>query len=211
MTYTKKDLAINGGPKARKGANPPMFPGGLEIGDEEKREALEVLDRKYLFRYYGPAGCPSKVRELEVAFAEKMGSKYALATSSCTGALLSSLVACGIGPGDEVIVNGYTFFASAAAIVNIGAVPVIADVDDTLTLDPGDVEKRITPCTKAILAVHMRGAPCDMDRLVPLAKKHKLMLIEDVAQASCPPTYLVFTLCCGNHLRDQRVHFIKWI
>jgi 8-amino-3,8-dideoxy-alpha-D-manno-octulosonate transaminase len=98
-----------------------------------------------------------------------------------------------VGPGDEVIVNGYTFFASAAVVVNIGAVPVIADCDDTLTLDPESVERLITPRTKAIIAVHMRGAPCDMDRLVPLAKKRGLMLIEDVAQA------------CGGSYRGRRL------
>jgi 8-amino-3,8-dideoxy-alpha-D-manno-octulosonate transaminase len=186
-------LAIDGGTPAKTTPNPPMYPGGLEIGEEEKREVLDVLDRKYLFRYYGPKGCPSKVRQLEVDFARLTGSRYALATSSCTGALVSSLVACGVGPGDEVIVNGYTFFASAAVVVNIGAVPVIADVDDTLTLDPDSVERLITPRTKAVIAVHMRGAPCDMDRLVALCEKHKLFLIEDVAQA------------CGGSYKGRRL------
>ena len=144
---------------------------------------MEVLDRKYLFRYYGPEGHPSKVRELEVKFAEKVDSKYALATSSCTGALLSSLVACGIGPGDEVIVTGYTFFASCAAIVGAKAIPVISEIDETLTMDPVDIEKKITKSTKALLVVHMRGVPCDMDKIMGIAKKYDLKVIEDVAQA----------------------------
>ncbi len=176
-------LAIYGGPKAKTTPNYPMYPGGLEIGEEEKKQVLEVLDRKYLFRYYGPEAYPSKVRELELAFAEKMGSKYGLAVSSCTAALITSLVACGVGPGDEVIVTGYTFFASCAAIVSASAIPVICEVDETLTMDPVDVEKKITPSTKAIVAVHMRGVPCDMDAIMAIAKKHNLKVIEDCAQA----------------------------
>jgi len=181
-------LAIHGGPKAKTTPTIPMYPGGLEIGEAEKKQVLEVLDRKYLFRYYGPENFPSKVRELEIRFASLTGAKYALATSSCTGSLVCALIACGIGPGDEVIVPGYTFFASCAAIVNIGAVPVIADTDDTLTLDVKDAEKRINSLTRAILIVHMRGAPCNMDMVTALCKKHNLKLIEDVAQA-CGGTF----------------------
>ena len=176
-------LAINGGPKAKTTPNYPMYPGGLEIGEEEKKQVMEVLDRKYLFRYYGPEAYPSKVRELELEFSKKSGSKYALATTNCTGALITSLIACGIGPGDEVIVTGYTFFASCAAIVAAKAIPVIAEIDETLTMDPDDVEKKITHSTKAIIVVHMRGVPCDMDRIMDIAKKHDLKVIEDVAQA----------------------------
>lgn len=176
-------LAIHGGPKAKTTPNYPMYPGGLEIGEEEKKQVLEVLDTKYLFRYYGPEGVESKVRLFENSFKEKMGAEYALATSSCTGALISSLVACGIGPGDEVIVTGYTFFASCAAIVAAKGIPVIAEVDETLTIDPADIEKKITPATKGIVAVHMRGVPCDMDAIMAIAKKHDLRVIEDCAQA----------------------------
>lgn len=176
-------LAINGGPRAKTTPNYPMYPGGLEIGNEEKEQVMEVLNNKYLFRYYGPEGCQSKVRELEKAFAKKTGAKYALATSNCTGALISSLVACGIGPGDEVIVTGYTFFASCAAIVAAKAIPVIAEVDETLTIDPEDIEKKITSSTKGIMVVHMRGVPCDMDRIMAIAKRHNLIVVEDCAQA----------------------------
>ena len=141
-------LAIYGGPKAKTTPNYPMYPGGLEIGEAEKKEVMEVLDNKYLFRYYGPEGVESKVRKFEEHFKAKMGAKHCLATSSCTGALLSALTACGIGPGDECIVTGYTFFASCAAIVGAKAIPVIAEVDETLTIDPADIEKKITPATK---------------------------------------------------------------
>ncbi|MDL2237304.1 DegT/DnrJ/EryC1/StrS family aminotransferase [Christensenellaceae bacterium OttesenSCG-928-K19] len=176
-------LAINGGTKAKTTPNYPMYPGGLEIGDEEKKLVMEVLDNKYLFRYYGPANVKSKVKQLEENFAKRFQVNYALATSSCTGALISGLVACGVGPGDEVIVTGYTFFASCAAIVGAKAIPVIAEVDDTLTIDPDDIERKITPQTKALMIVHMRGVPCDMDRIMDIAKKHNLRVVEDVAQA----------------------------
>ena len=176
-------LALYGGPKAKTTPNYPMYPGGLEIGDEEKKQVLEVLDNKYLFRYYGPVEAPSKVRTFENEFKKKMGAPYALATSSCTGALISSLVACGVGPGAEVIVTGYTFFASCAAIVAAKGIPVIAEVDETLTIDPADIEKKITPATKAMVIVHMRGVPCDMDAIMDIAKRHNLRVIEDCAQA----------------------------
>lgn len=184
----REELAINGGPKAKTTPSVPMFPGGLEIGDEEKRLVMEVLDNKYLFRYYGPEEHPSKVAEFEKQFAEKMGSKHCLAVTSCTSALISALTAVGVGPGDEVIVNGYTFFASCAAIVAARAIPVICEMDDTYTMDPDDLEKKITPSTKAVLCVHMRGAPCDMDRITAICKQHNLKLVEDVAQA-CGGSY----------------------
>jgi 8-amino-3,8-dideoxy-alpha-D-manno-octulosonate transaminase len=184
----KSDLALYGGPKAKTTPNIPMYPGGMEIGEAEKKQVMEVLDRKYLFRYYGPEQYPSKVGEFEQKFAARMGSKYCLAVNSCTSALISALVACGVGPGDEVIVTGYTFFASCASIVAAKAIPVIAEVDETLTIDPDDIEKKITPSTKALLIVHMRGVPCDMDRIMPIARKHGLKVIEDVAQA-CGGSY----------------------
>lgn len=180
----REKLAIYGGPRAKTTPNYPMYPGGLEIGEEEKKQVLEVLERKYLFRYYGPEDHPSKVRELEERFAKKVGAKYALATTSCTGALITALVACGIGPGDEVIVPGYTFFATCAAVVGAKAIPVMAEVDETLTIDPDDVEKKINSSTKAIIPVHMRGVPCDMDRVMAIARKYNLKVIEDVAQAA---------------------------
>ena len=177
-------LAIQGGPRAKTTPNFPMYPGGLEIGEEEKRLVLEVLERKYLFRYYGPSDSPSMVRELEKEFSARVGSRYALALNSCTSALITALVACGVGPGSEVIVTGYTFFASCAAIVNAKAIPVIAEVDESLTMDPADFERKITPSTRAVVVVHMRGVPCDMDRIMAVARARGLKVIEDVAQAA---------------------------
>ena len=179
----EKELAINGGKPAKITPNLPMFPGGMEIGEEEKKAVLEVLDHKYLFRYYGPEEFPSRVKMLEEEFAGIMGIKYALAVNSCTSALITSLIAVGVGPGDEVIIPGYTFFASCAAVIAAKAIPVIAEIDDSLTLDPEDIEKKITSRTKAIIPVHMRGAPCQMDRIMEIAKEHNLKVVEDAAQA----------------------------
>src|SRR5690348_17061970 len=133
----EEKLAIDGGTPAKARPNPPMYPGGTQIDEEEKQAVLDALDHKHLFRYYGPdKNHPSKVAALEKAFAEHMGTKYALAVNSGTSSLVAALIAAGIGPGDEVIVPAYTFVASASAVVNSGAVPVIAEVDDSLTLDP---------------------------------------------------------------------------
>jgi len=184
MESNKSKLAIDGGTKAKTTPNYPMYPGGLEIGEEEKNAVMQVLDDKYLFRYYGPADVESKVKLLEKELSLKIGVKYSLAMNSCTSALISSLVALDVGPGDEVIVPGYTFFASCAAIIAARAIPVIAEVDDSLTLDPDDLGKKISPLTKAIIPVHMRGAPCDMDRIRLIAGKYNLKVLEDVAQST---------------------------
>jgi 8-amino-3,8-dideoxy-alpha-D-manno-octulosonate transaminase len=104
--------------------------------------------------------------------------------TSGTAALICSLRALGVGPGDEVIVPAYTWIATATAVLAAGAVPVIAEVDETLLLDPVDFEAKITPYTKAVVIVHMRGAPADMDRLMSIAQKHNLKVVEDCAQAN---------------------------
>ena len=176
-------LAIDGGKPARQHPDPPMYPGGMMIGEEEEQAVLEVLRSKRLFRYYGPEEGPSKVEELEQAFAAYMGTTHALAVTSGTAALICGLQGIGVGPGDEVIVPAYTWIASAAAVLATGAVPVVAEVDETLTLDPVDVEAKITPYTKAIMPVHMRGLPCHMDEIMALARRRGLKVIEDTAQA----------------------------
>jgi dTDP-4-amino-4,6-dideoxygalactose transaminase len=160
-----------------------MFPGGMEIGPEEKAAVMEVLDERTLFRYYGPTDFASRVSRLEEAFAAHFGVRHALAVNSGTAALITASVALGVGPGDEVIVPAYTFIASAAAVLAARAVPVIAEVDESLTLDPLALEEKISPYTKAIMPVHMRGAPCAMDQIMEIAHKHDLKVIEDVAQA----------------------------
>ena len=160
-------------------------PGFYWIGKEEEEEVLNVIRSKYLFRY-GDEKDPNfkrKVLQLEEEVKTKFGAKYGLAVSSGTAALIVAMAAARIGPGDEVIVPGYTFIASISSIISCGAVPVLAEVDESLTLDPADVEKRITKKTKAILGVHMLGNPCNNDALMEIAKKHNLMYIEDTAQA----------------------------
>jgi 8-amino-3,8-dideoxy-alpha-D-manno-octulosonate transaminase len=184
MGYSKSDLAINGGPKAKKTRNLPMFPGGLEIGKEEEKLVLEVLRSKYLFRYYGPKEMPSKVKKLEEEYARYLGVKHCLAVNSCTSALISSLIAAGVEPGDEVIVPAYTFFASCAAVVAARAIPVVAEVDKSLTMDPADLEAKIGPRTRAVIPVHMRGMPARMDRIMEIARRRNLKVIEDVAQSN---------------------------
>ena len=154
-------------------------------GKEEEEEVLDVIRSKYLFRYgdLGDPGFRKKTYTLEREISDKFGIKHALAVSSGTGALIVAMAASKIGPGDEVIVPGYTFIASISSVIACGAVPVLAEVDDSLTLDPKDVEKKISAKTKAVLAVHMLGNPCDLDALTAITEKHGIMLIEDAAQA----------------------------
>jgi 8-amino-3,8-dideoxy-alpha-D-manno-octulosonate transaminase len=177
-------LAIHGGPPARQQPDPPMFPGGMIIAEEEEAAVLEVLRSKRLFRFYGPNGGESKVEALEKVFAESVGVKRALAVTSGTAALICGLQAVGVGPGDEVIVPAYTWIASATAVLAVGGIPIVAEVDESLTLDPADVAAKISPYTKAILPVHMRGAPSRMDELMALARQHNLRVVEDCAQGN---------------------------
>jgi dTDP-4-amino-4,6-dideoxygalactose transaminase len=180
---TDETLAIDGGTPARARPDPPMYPGGMLIDEEEEAAVVEVMRARRLFRYYGPQEGPSKAEELEQAFAAHMGAGYALAVTSGTAALICGLQGIGVGPGDEVMVPAYTWIASAEAVMAVGAVPVMAEVDETLTLDPVDVEAKITPYTRAIMPVHMRGWPCDMDPLLDVARRHGLKVVEDTAQA----------------------------
>jgi dTDP-4-amino-4,6-dideoxygalactose transaminase len=160
-------------------------PGMDIIGDEEKKALLEVIESGYLYRY-GDLSDPkfkAKVWNLEQDFAKKIGSKYSLAVTSGTTALLTAIWTLGIGPGDEVIVPGYTFIASITSIIFSRAIPVLAEIDETLTLDPKDVRKKITPRTKAIMLVHMLGNPGHLDEFTKIANKNNIFLIEDCAQA----------------------------
>lgn len=184
MTTTRERLAIHGGNPAKTTPEPPNFPGGTAIGAEEEAAVVEVIRHKRLFRYYGPEEGPSKVTEFEEAFARHMGAGYARAVNSGTAALICALVGAGVGPGDEVIVPAYTWISTATAPLMLGAIPVIAEVDDSLTLDPADVRRKVTPLTRAIMPVHMRGGPTDMDAIMAIAREHGLAVVEDVAQAN---------------------------
>ena len=170
-------------------------PGAFWIGEEEKREVLDVLSTGYLFRY-GDLKNPDfkhKVYTLEQEFARYLGVKHAVATSSGTGSLLVSLLALGISEGTEVIVPGYTFIASMSSIIYARAVPVLAEIDESLTINPDDVERKITGNTRAIMPVHMLGNPCAMDRIMDIAAKHNLLVIEDACQA------------CGGAYRGRKL------
>ena len=160
-------------------------PGSFVFGEEEKKEVLEVLEGRYLFRYGAEdtEGYTHKVVDFEDALKTTMGAKYAVATTSGTCSLLASLAALGIGAGDEVIVPGYTFIASISTIMLSGAIPVLAEIDDSLTIDVTKIEELITPKTKAIMPVHMLGNPCKLDKIMEIAKKHNLYVIEDCCQA----------------------------
>ena len=160
-------------------------PGSYVFGEEERKELLEVMEGGHLFRY-GAEDNPKfkrKVLSFEQEMAKKHDLKHMVATSSGTGALMCCLVALGIGAGDEVIVPGYTFIASISAIVLRNAIPVLAEIDNSLNMDPTKIEALITPRTKAIMPVHMLGNPCDMDAIMAIAKKHNLYVIEDCCQA----------------------------
>jgi dTDP-4-amino-4,6-dideoxygalactose transaminase len=161
-------------------------PGIFNFGAEEKKELMDVIESGYLSRY-GAEDDPAfkhKVVTFERELASYVGAKYAVATSSGTGSLMCCLAALGIGAGDEVIVPGYTFIASISSIIMSNAIPVLAEIDESLTIDPDDIEVRITPRTKAIMPVHMLGNPCDMERIMAIARKRKLYVIEDCCQAA---------------------------
>lgn len=160
-------------------------PGAFVFGKEECKEVMDVLEGRYLFRYGSTdaEGYTHKVVDFEDEFKKVMGAKYAVATTSGTSSLLACLAALGIGGGDEVIVPGYTFIASISTIMLSGAIPVLAEIDESLTIDPTKIEALITPKTKAIMPVHMLGNPCDLDAILAIAKKHGLYVIEDCCQA----------------------------
>jgi dTDP-4-amino-4,6-dideoxygalactose transaminase len=151
------------------------------IGNEEAEAVRRVIESGQLFRYQ--TGEVSETASFEDAWAEKIGVKHAVAVTSGTAALICGLVGMGIGPGDEVIVPAYTFMATTLAPLAVGAVPVIADVDESLTLDPGDFERKITPRTKVVIPVHMCGLPCKMDEIMATAREHDILVLEDGCQA----------------------------
>lgn len=160
------------------------MPGYEVIGPEERDEVLDVFNHGgVLFRHGFEAvrnGC-FKVRDFEQAFGTHFGGRHCLAVSSGTAALRIALAALGIGPGDEVITQSFTFVATVEAIIEAGAQPVIAEIDATLNIDPVDVATKISPSTRAIIAVHMLGTPARLDEISDLCDQTGISLIEDVA------------------------------
>ena len=160
------------------------FWGTAYYDDKEREQLNDVLESRSPFRWYGPGKkAPAKTAALEREFTSRMGTRYALAVTSGTAALQCAINALGIGPGDEVILPAWTWHSCYSAIVLAGALPVFAEIDESFNIDPDDIEHRITPQTKAIMAVHLQGNACDLDRVLAIAKKHNLRVIEDCAQS----------------------------
>ena len=161
------------------------MPGFEFFGAEERKEVNDVLETGILMRYGfdGPRKGIWKAKELETTICSTFGCGYAQLVSSGTAALTTALAALGVGYGDEVIMPSFTFVASFEAVISAGAVPVLVDVDDTLTLDPAAVRNAITSKTKCIMPVHMCGSMADMDALQAICKEHKLILLEDACQS----------------------------
>jgi dTDP-4-amino-4,6-dideoxygalactose transaminase len=171
----KKQLAINGGPKTlAKGFKWPVF-------DQSDVEAIAQVANSGA---WGNPDCKGLVEQFEKEFAAYCGSKYAITCVNGSVALRLALISCGVRPGDEVIVPPYTFIATASIVLEANCVPVFVDIDpETYNMDPEEIEKAITPKTKAIIPVHFAGQACDMDTILGIAEKHNLRVIEDAAHA----------------------------
>ena len=157
------------------------MPGFEFFGDEERKEVNDVLETGILMRYGfdGPRKGIWKSIELEKAITQTFGCSYAHLTSSGTAALTTAMAALNIGVGDEVIMPAFTFVASFEAVLSVGAIPVLVDVDETLTLNPEAVRNALTPKTKCIMAVHMCGSMADLDALKTICDEHDLILLEE--------------------------------
>ena len=148
------------------------------------KEEAEAVSRVILSgSYFKTRNVYNETEQAENEMKELFGVKNALTMTSGMAALVSGLTALGIGPGNQVIVPAYTYIATAMAVVAVGAIPVIAECDETLTIDPEDVKRKITPATKAIIPVHIQGFPCNMDAICAIAKEHDLKIVEDACQA----------------------------
>lgn len=161
--------------------------GASMLGEEEVAEVLAVIRSGCLSRDYGPDSQQAVLR-FEQGIAKALGVGFALGVTSGTAALKVALAAAGVGPGHEVIVPCCTFISSASSVFSLGAVPVFAEIDASLAIDPDDIEHRVTERTKAILPVHLYGVPCRMDRITEIAGRHDLKVIENCA-LSCGTTY----------------------
>ena len=185
-------LAIDEGAPVRTEPLPLEFPGVHYMDNEEIEAVVRLLRSRSLFRYYGIA-LQKEVETFEAEFARFLGVAHAVAVSSGTGALHTALSALGLGPGQEVIIPAYMWVSVVAAVVNHGAIPVLADIDETFCMDPVELERRITPRTKGIIMVHMSGAPGDVKAVQGIARQHGLWLLEDCAQ------------CNGGSVQGQKV------
>ncbi len=182
-TPSKARPAIQGGTPVRRQPLPLEFPGVFDMGAAEIKAATAVLRAKSPFRYYG-LKLLKETERFETEFARFVGTRHALAVSSGTGALHTALSALAVGPGQEIIVPAYLWVSVVAAVVNMGAIPVLADIDESFCLNPLEVEKKITSKTTGIILVHMSGAPGNAKTIRSLAKRRGLFLLEDCAQCA---------------------------
>ncbi len=171
---------------------PYEFPGAYWLDQEEENAVLDVLRKGSLFRYYG-LNAPTKVDAYEAAAKDFYEVKYALGVNSGTGALMTAMTALGVGPGTEVILPAFLWVATVGVIVQLNAIPVLCEVDESFNMNPADLEKKITARTKLIVPIHMAGAPCDMDAITAVAKKHNIAVLEDCAQ------------CNGGQIKGKKV------
>ncbi|HMJ63280.1 MAG TPA: DegT/DnrJ/EryC1/StrS family aminotransferase [Bryobacteraceae bacterium] len=178
----EEKLAMDGGAPIRATRPTTEFPGAQFYDNQERNELTEAYDSHSLFRFYGPS-TPRKVESFEKELGAFLGAKYVLGVTSGTAALHTALTALGVGPGDEVILPAWTWHSSYTTILMTGALPVFAEVDESFTLDPADVERKITPQTKVIMPVHLFGTASDMGRIMPLAREHGIKVLEDAAQS----------------------------
>ena len=163
----------------------PLGLGAALIGKEEEELVLKVLRSQEPFRYYGhdPNKPPGMAAQLEKEFSEMYGFKYALAVTSGTAALECALAALGVGPGDEVIVPAWSWISCFTAIVRVGATPVLAEIDESFCLAPGEISRLMTPRTKAVLLIHFQGVAADLEAITRECHSHGIKLLEDCAEA----------------------------
>ena len=177
------DLAVNGAKPVRDTPLRSENWGPQFYDEAERGQVVDVIDTGTPFRFSGRGGkAPDKVATFEKEFAARMQTRYALGVTSGTAALESAVVALGVGPGDEVILPAWTWHSTFTAIVRAGGLPVFAEIDESFNIDPDDIESKITPQTKAIVAVHLQGNPAEMDKVLAIARKHGLKVLEDCAQ-----------------------------
>jgi 8-amino-3,8-dideoxy-alpha-D-manno-octulosonate transaminase len=177
-------LAVEGGKPVRSQPLRSTYYGPESYDDQELAELRDVLGKRQPFRWYGPGKQPPmKVLTFEKELAARMHVKYALAVTSGTAGLTTALAALGVGPGGEVILPAWSWYACFNSIVMNGALPVFAESDTSFNLDPADLESKITPQTKAIMVVHTLGNPADMDAILAIARRHRVKVLEDCAQS----------------------------
>jgi len=186
----KEKLAVDGGTPVRKKPLHSQPYGPQFYDDVEKRELADVLQSRSPFRSRREG---SKVFEFERAYGAHIGVKHVVGVTSGTTALYTAMAALEIGPGDEVILPAWTWYADYDAVVLCGALPVFVEIDESLAIDPKEIEAKITPRTKAIVPSHLQGGVADMDPILEIARKHKLLVVEDCAQ------------CCGGRYKGKYV------